>query len=238
MSTLPRSKCDGAASSNGFRATLNGMSVADLVQMNCLSGQTSSVKVASELRTGWLHFAHGTIVHASTGSLVGDLAVLEILAWETGSFEPVSGVAPERQTVETQWQNLLLLAAHKRDENGRAAAPASARHAVRAGLSVTQTRVSEVPTVSTEEFLRAHIDANGNIVSSQGNVEDLVAQGAYAAELAQMIAEGLGLDRALGLELRESKHHTLLSINQDGEVEIARGNSEEQLAALRRVAQL
>jgi hypothetical protein len=221
------------------------MGVADLVQMNCLSGQTSSVKVTSETRVGWLHFAQGCIVHASTGAWIGDNAVLEILSWQEGSFEPVGGIAPERRTVETGWQNLLLLAAQQRDEGSRATvlpmdrshAPVSAR--VPRGLSSSATGVPRLPETVPEpsreaDVSCARIDESGDILVQQGDVEDLIAQGAYAAELAQMIAEQLGLERAIAVEMRDSSRRTWVQIGGRGELEIIRGTNEATMDDVKR----
>ncbi|MGC4000698.1 MAG: DUF4388 domain-containing protein [Anaeromyxobacter sp.] len=250
MPSLPERKSQVSASSPGFRATLSGMGVADLVQMNCLSGQTCSVKVTSETRVGWLHFAQGNIVHASTGAWVGDKAVLEILSWQEGSFEPVGGISPERRTVETGWQNLLLLAAQQRDEGSRATvlplerahAPVSAR--VPRGLSggsSSGVRLPEVPQTPPPESTPrdldvafARIDDSGNILFQRGDVEDLIAQGAYAAELAQMIAEQLGLERATSVEMRDSRLRTWVNVGERGELEIIRGSDEAAMNEIKR----
>jgi hypothetical protein len=226
------------------------MGVADLVQMNCLSGQTCSVKVTSETRVGWLHFAQGNIVHASAGAWVGDKAALEILSWQEGSFEPIGGISPERRTVETGWQSLLLLAAQQRDEGSRATvlplerahAPVSAR--VPRGLSGGSMSVPRLPEVAPPPMLEgtgrdadvsfASIDDSGNIVLQRGDVEDLIAQGAYAAELAQMIAEQLGLERAVSLEMRDSRLRTWVNIGERGELEILRGSDDAAMNEVKR----
>jgi hypothetical protein len=242
MATLPERKVYHVPSKSGFRATLNGIGVADLIQMNCLSGQTMSVKVSSTAKVGWLHFANGALVHASVGHVVGDDAVLEILAWQEGNFEPTEGVVPERHSVVTTWQNLLLLAAQRQDEGSRTTVlpsdpltqPRSARVPKQPLLSVPPPPRDIVEQERISDRQRVKVDEHGNITFKQGNVGELVAQAAYAAELALMIADGLGLERALGLELRESNLTTLVRIGDHGELDVHRGPNAVDFSEIRR----
>lgn len=220
--------------STGFRATLNGLGVSDLVQMNCLSGLATSVKVTSNLRVGWLHFAFGAVVHASAKGLVGDEAVLEILSWQQGSCEHIAGLTPESRTVETGWQNLLLLAAQLCDEADRATQSSPPRprtasvqrsqpisHFAKKGIDN-----SEVRAITEPSFSAARVDVNGNKVAGSGDTEDLVAQGAYAARMAQMIADALGLERARGIELAAASSHTVVALEDSGEIYIVQSDAD------------
>lgn len=242
MSTLPDRKLHRVPTSVGFRATLSGMGASDLIQMNCLSGRKLSVRVTSGGRIGWLHFANGSIVHATAGDEVGDKAVLEILTWQEGNFEPVSNVTPERQSVETGWQNLLLIAAQMHDEKDRVTVlpidrnvgPTSGRLPKRVDPVTRPKAAFEKESEAKSICSRASIDEDGNVTFREGNVEDLVAQGAYAAELAQMIAEGLGVERALGVELRDNEGTTVIHLGKEGSIDIVRGTEESHLDEIRR----
>jgi hypothetical protein len=218
------------------------MGASDLIQMNCLSGRKLSVRVTSGTRIGWLHFANGSIVHATAGEETGDKAVLEILTWQEGNFEPVSNVTPERQSVETGWQNLLLIAAQMHDEKDRVTVlpidrntgPTSGRLPKRVD-SMTRTQAPyEKEREVKGNCSRVTIGEDGNITFREGNVEDLIAQGAYAAELAQMIAEALGVERALGLELRDNEGTTVIHLGVEGSIDIVRGTDEGHFVEIRR----
>ena len=63
----------------GFRAELSGVSLWDLVQMECLAGSRMVVLVTGEAGIGYLYFDRGHIVHAVTTELAGQQAALEIL---------------------------------------------------------------------------------------------------------------------------------------------------------------
>jgi hypothetical protein len=202
--------------------------------MNCLSGQTTCVKVTSNLRVGWLHFAEGAVVHASAKGLVGDEAALEILSWRQGSCEHIAGLAPESRTVATGWQNLLLLAAQLCDEALRA--PPSSVPRPRAvsdkrsqpinHFAKKDVEASAVTALPESRFNAARIDVNGNTIAVAGDAEELVGQGAYAARMAQMIADALGLERARGIEVSEASSRTVIAIDEAGEIYVVQANGD------------
>lgn len=103
----------------GFRASLNDATLADLVQMKCLSGSRGAYRVTSQGSVGFLFFDGGGIQHAIAADAVGEAAALEILSWQRGTFEPCDAPWPATPTVGTTWQNLLMRAAQARDESGR-----------------------------------------------------------------------------------------------------------------------
>ncbi|HEX7670141.1 MAG TPA: DUF4388 domain-containing protein, partial [Polyangiaceae bacterium] len=105
-----------ALSSSGFRARLDGLSLFDLVQMECIARARRVVRVASAGRVGYLFFLDGEIFHATTKNLHGERAALEMLEWTDGTFEPCNIVWPEKGSIKMGWQNLLLGAATSKDE--------------------------------------------------------------------------------------------------------------------------
>jgi Domain of unknown function (DUF4388) len=110
---------DTLRSDSGFRATLSGASLADLVQMECLAHSNGAFRINSGERVGYLFFQTGNLIHAFTDDLSGEDAALEILKWQKGTFEPANASWPSAPTIHTGWQNLLLRVAQARDESGR-----------------------------------------------------------------------------------------------------------------------
>jgi hypothetical protein len=107
----------------GFSAQLDGVTLWDLVQLECLAGSRKAVRVRSGSRLGYLFFERGHLVHAIQGSSEGDAAALSILAWSRGEVVPCELTWPRRRTVQTSWQSLLMQAAQQRDEQGADAPP-------------------------------------------------------------------------------------------------------------------
>jgi hypothetical protein len=120
----PRSS-ELAPSDAGFQGQLRCASLADLIQLECGNRNHSAVSVDSDGREGHLFFDDGQIVHARAGDRVGEAAVFEILDWTTGTFAPSTLPWPITPTVTSTWQQLLLRAAQRRDEQQPAFAAAS-----------------------------------------------------------------------------------------------------------------
>ncbi len=100
----------------GFRASLHGATLFDLVQMECTRGTHGCVQVTSDGRVGYLYFDAGQIVHARCGSSLGESAVFTMLQWRSGDVTPVDRPWPVRATIDQSWQNVLLRAAQAQDE--------------------------------------------------------------------------------------------------------------------------
>jgi hypothetical protein len=100
----------------GFRAQLNGASLWDLVQMECLTRSRAVIRVSGDAGVGYLYFAEGRVVHAATSRLIGEPAALEILSWTNGVFQPCDRAWPASLTIETSCEALILRLAKWRDE--------------------------------------------------------------------------------------------------------------------------
>ncbi|HYJ08531.1 MAG TPA: DUF4388 domain-containing protein [Polyangiaceae bacterium] len=108
-----------SAVKDGFSASLSGACLPDLVQMACLSRTDGAFRVISDGRIGYLFFRQGQVVHAVIDDLTGLRAALELLKWNTGTFEPSNMSWPNQATIEMGWQHLLLQAARESDESAR-----------------------------------------------------------------------------------------------------------------------
>lgn len=221
---------------SGFRASLHGTSLADLVQMECLSGRERVLRVSSGSEVGYLYFRSGQIVHAVSRRGIGEGAALEILRWNDGSIEPCSAGWPDRDSITSNWQNLLLIAAQHRDESGRhnlvafpgartavtrsssppplspALAPAPA-----SGSSRLEATVSSEPTPMLAQVRAAvRLDQSGNVVSSKGDAAELGQVAAYAARLAELVGDGLGMLGLVSVEVTQQRSRTLIYREKSG----------------------
>jgi hypothetical protein len=219
---------------SGFRASLHGASLADLVQMECLSGRERVIRVSSGSEVGYLFFRGGQIVHAISHRSIGEAAALEILRWDNGTFEPCSAGWPDRDSIGSNWQNLILLAAQHRDESGRhnLVAFPGVRHGVasrslspppsvapKSGSPPLEASVgSSEPAASILAQVRAavRIDQGGNVVSAKGNASELAQIAAYAARLAELIGDGLGMQGLLSVEVARQRSRTLIYKEKSG----------------------
>jgi hypothetical protein len=97
-----------------------GANLADLIQLECLSGSREAVLVTSSGRQGHLFFEGGALVDARTEELAGDDAAFEIIGWKTGTFGASSLAWPQRRTITLPWRELLTQAAPDYDQHDRA----------------------------------------------------------------------------------------------------------------------
>ena len=228
---------------SGFRANLHGASLADLVQMECLSGHERVIRISSGTDVGYLFFRGGQIVHAVSRRGIGETAALEILRWNDGTFEPCSAGWPDRDSISSNWQNLLLLSAQHRDEL-RQREEASGHNLVafpgaRSGVPRPTPSTMPPPPVapvstSTSSRLEAsvsaeasapmlaqvraavRIDQAGNVVSSKGDAGELSQVAAYAARLAELVGDGLGMLGLVSIEVTQRRSRTLIYKEKSG----------------------
>jgi hypothetical protein len=230
---------------SGFRANLHGASLADLVQMECLSGHERVIRISSGTDVGYLFFRGGQIVHAVSRRGIGETAALEILRWNDGTFEPCSAGWPDRDSIGSNWQNLLLLAAQHQDEANRRqeasghnlvafpgarsgvprpSAPPPSVAPASVSMSSTMSSRLEEASVSGEAStpmlaqVRAavRIDQSGNVVSSKGDAGELSQVAAYAARLAELVGDGLGMQGLISVEVTQRRSRTLIYKEKSG----------------------
>jgi Domain of unknown function (DUF4388) len=118
-------------SQGGFRAHLQGIGLHDLVMLQNLVRTSGVFVVLSGDRTGTLNFSRGQLLHAETGELLGDAAALEILSWREGEFINSERTTPERTTVLSSLEALLLRLARDVDDMLPSEAPLTTATGVR-----------------------------------------------------------------------------------------------------------
>ena len=215
---------------SGFRANLKGASLPDLVQLECLSGRECVIRVSSGNEVGYLFFRGGQIVHAVSRRGIGEAAALEILRWNTGSFEPCNAGWPDRDSIASSWQNLLLLAAQHRDESGRhnlvafpgsrprtSSVPPPPPSALPVASKPEVALSTETPSLLAQVRAAVRFDPAGNLVSSKGDdVAELTQVAAYAARLAELVGDGLGMQGLVSVEVVRRGSRLLICKEKSG----------------------
>ncbi len=242
----------------GFAAKLSRASLADLVQMHCLSGSQCVARITCDEQVGYLYFRGGQIVHAMSSLHMGESAALEILSWTTGLFELCNAGWPDADTIQATSQSLLLRSAHARDESGRRAPnlirfpgsrPDSAPPAAEERAPMTDRNDSPSSSVEpkrsstpppgpqsgvTRVQAAARVDAHGTVLSSRGlGAEELAGVTALSVRLARLIGESLGLDQLTAIEGATPAQRTLIVVEKSGSRVGMRAQSDVDLAAVR-----
>jgi hypothetical protein len=248
MSSKAPAHRDGPSSSargSGFQARIKGASLADLVQMECLAGSRRVVRVTSGDQVGYLFFRAGHLVHALARSLTGEAAALEMLGWDEGTFDPAERDWPARDSITCNWQSLLLRAAQARDEKD--AGSVVALHAD----GRPKTRPSPLPigesiefdvtpikvaghTLRSEDFeLFLCMNRDGALVASHGSTQDFADIAAYAIRLAQLIGDGLGIERFVAMECAFKEGRCFILVEEGGDVVALKPKAQTDASSLR-----
>ena len=246
-----------AASEEGFSANLRGASLPDLVQMECFGNSTLVVRVVSGNDEGYLYFHAGQIVHAMSAGATGEAAALEILAWNRGSFEPCNAGWPSEFTIVKPWQALLIAAATARDEarrnvldfpRERAQGPTMIQKPPKPIQTSSQPPTNRSPTTplplsapaqsgmtpSARGIERAvRLDADGRVLSTRGDADELAAMTAYALRLSALVGDELGMGELRAVESLVNGTRRLFYTEPDGKLIGVEARTEVDIAPLR-----
>ena len=230
----------------GFEAFLQNANLQNLMQIESLSRTTGVFQVLSLGRRGYLHMARGELIHAETGTLVGEAAALEIRSWNAGQLETSARPLSATTTIHTPLQALLLQLAQGQDEAVESVRrppvvrsrvpdedkptephlPAPGVEAQPRPASVPPPRSSRQPPPLPPRIERdmanvtmVVLSASGELLQSRGQSPDeLAARVAYAARLAELIGRAIRSGAPRGLELHGKGTHTSVKWQPDGGV--------------------
>lgn len=196
----------------GFDGVIQGATLADLIQMECLALTTRAVRVAGAGTSGRVFFTGGQVVHAEVGELKGEAALFEILRWETGSFTIEEGVRPIDATIQRDWHNLLLEAAHYADESAQAT-PGNAF------VPMPSPQPSADPMKEAfndpEVLHAAHFTEDGTLLDSKGaDPETLQCTFAYIVQLLRHVGTSLGAENLKEINLLAPEQKALCLVGE------------------------
>jgi CheY-like chemotaxis protein len=107
--------------SNDFISTLGETGLFDVIQLECLGGNSLVLEVRNPQTAGEIYIENGAIVHASAGKLVGEKAFRQLLSVTDGEFRPIPFRAPPKRTVQRQWESLLAEATRAQTQENQLA---------------------------------------------------------------------------------------------------------------------
>ena len=244
----------------GFRASLAGVGLWDLVQMECLARTRVVVLVTGEGGMGYLYFDRGHIIHAVTADRIGEEAALEILTWTNGSFQPCERPWPEVGTIATSHEALILQVAKRLDEssnlvafpgrNGPGAAPGGEAaeeielfEIEEEGAPVMRSpNEREMPSAppparpdptSGDFSVMLRLGAHGEIVKNSGGSEQLAETVAYVRRLIELAGELLGIDGFSAFECTFAQGRCFAFVEANGDTVVLRPRPDANLQALR-----
>lgn len=99
----------------GFRGSVHGLSLVDMLQMFHLARRSITLTVAENVSAS-VSMQAGEIIHAERGPLVGEPALCAILSAQSGSVS-TSPLGPVRRTISRSFSSLLLDVLRQIDES-------------------------------------------------------------------------------------------------------------------------
>jgi CheY-like chemotaxis protein len=112
----------GVAPQSGFRGMIRRVGLQEVLQLECLGRKSSVLEIFTGKVRGRIFICDGSVIHAETGLLQGEVALYGLLALQGGEFNLLPFTEPARRTITGQWEFLLMEAARLNDE-GRTTLP-------------------------------------------------------------------------------------------------------------------
>lgn len=109
---------------SGFRG-VQSKSLMDLIQLECLSQSSSTLKITNGPSEGRVYIVNGDIIDSSCNDLSGEEAFRKVMSWKNGSFEILPGEPDRTRTIFNSYQGLLLETTQALDEAAGGPDPAS-----------------------------------------------------------------------------------------------------------------
>ena len=110
-----------------FQGTLRDLQFADIIQLKCMSGATAVLEFTGPNdEKARVFFEKGQVRHATAPGRQGMAAFSEIVRWKGGTVSEVADAPSSPQTIDLDWQHLLIEAARGADETD-AAVPKKSR---------------------------------------------------------------------------------------------------------------
>src|SRR5579883_2249581 len=105
----------GRDEESGFRG-VQSKSLMDLIQMECLSQNSTALRITRGSVNGRIWISSGELIDAETEGLRGEPAFRRILEWKSGTFENLPAENGRERTINKPANALLLEAAQAMDE--------------------------------------------------------------------------------------------------------------------------
>ena len=218
---------------SGFRGVLRQVSLEDVIQMECLNRNSSILEVNAGKWQGSIFIKDGAMVHAQVGDRNGEAALNKILSLKGGEFNLKPFTDPPQQSIDGQWEFLLMEAARVRDEasaNDAEEAPPEAAPAppplpkpappVRASELAPPAAIYLPPPISNRP---ARIDemlvcsAKGEVLYEWqcSNTGDRVSFLEFLSRKSTQLGEGLNLGAFDRLEMEGERARVIAQVKSD-----------------------
>ncbi|MGE5893801.1 MAG: response regulator [bacterium] len=188
----------------GFRGTVTGIELTDVIQVNCLSKTTAALRVKTVDKEGIIFFKEGRIVHALYEDMEGEEALYEIVGFQGGTLESIKNAETPLETIDKGYEALLMEGMRRIDEQGK---DGGEEQRTTKGLDDEErTLTTEVTMASVKDVLNEFTSVQGVsavcLVGRDGFLLDRIARTGIDTEMIAAIASsGFGSAESIGRQL-------------------------------------
>ena len=207
----------------GFRGVLRRVGLQDVLQMECLSRNSSVLEVKTRNAQGAIFIQSGQIIHAEVGDRNGEEAFNYLMALSGGEFNLRPFTQPRTHSISAQWEFLLMEAARKRDEDGDVSEPVPSATDTPDPFASPRTQFIAKAAEPKPEEHKPEV-AEFVILSSQADVlyqwqcEDINGRInflEFLSQRARQVAQGLPVGEFQRFEVYGSKSRAVAQIDTD-----------------------
>jgi CheY-like chemotaxis protein len=142
-SIYPALEATAEMPAEGFKGMVKQVGLTDLLQLECLGRKSSVLEIKASNADGRIYISEGSIIHAEIGGIYGEKALARLFGLKGGEFRLAPFVQPSRQTIDGQWEGLLMEAAQASDEQAGELADAMAAENLEAKSDAAQVAGAE-----------------------------------------------------------------------------------------------
>ena len=163
-----------------FQGSLRDLQITDIIQLKCMSGATSVVEFTGPRgEKARVFFEDGQVRHATAPGRQGIAAFNEIVRWKGGTISEVTGAGTSPQTIDMDWQRLLMEAVRSADETADSASQ-TGRGSPEAASKILVTDDSVMLLSFVKEVL---LEANYDVTTASNGEEAVRAAQSTLPEL-------------------------------------------------------
>ena len=100
----------------GLRGNLRQLPLLDIIRMLSLGNRTGRLDINQVGKTGEIYLERGNIVHAVTGTQIGEKGVYTLMGWLEGDFAFTPDIAAPEKSIDVATEQLLLEAARQAEQ--------------------------------------------------------------------------------------------------------------------------
>lgn len=218
-------------SPRGFDGVVHGVTLLDLIQMECLAMTTRAVRIECGERQGRLFFTGGQIVHAECDGGKGEPALFELLRWTGGTFIVEEGLRPLEHTINRDWHTLLMAAAHVSDELAASTGAASKIP----DMAPTPPPASPLRLAAAQDqaiLYAGQFSEDGWMIEAIGEIPEMFEPSfAYVVQLLRHVGAALGAEQLKEIHVVGAEKKALCVLADD-KISTVVGNTKLNLPAL------